>query len=62
MDDPRTYETCGDCMYLRIDRSGTCWPYCEGKYKPEKGKVKLWGRMSKEREKENEEKQIFNCY
>jgi len=44
MDDPRTYETCGDCIYLRIDRDATCWPYCKGEYKPENGKIKLWKR------------------
>lgn len=50
LDDPRTYETCGDCMYLRIDRDATCWPYCRGKYKPEDGKSNYGRGMLKESE------------
>lgn len=37
--DPRTTETCGDCMYLIYDEEWTCWEDCKGKYKPGRKKT-----------------------
>jgi hypothetical protein len=37
--DFRTYETCGDCMYLIYDEEGSCWGYCHGKFKPGRKKT-----------------------
>lgn len=33
-EDPRTTESCNDCMYLVYDEDWTCWAHCRGKYKP----------------------------
>ncbi len=33
LEDPRTKETCGDCMWLILDLDASCWEYCYGEYK-----------------------------
>lgn len=33
MEDPRSFETCGDCMWLYYDDEASCWEFCKGKYK-----------------------------
>ena len=28
--DERDLEKCGDCMWIKYDKEGTCWEFCKG--------------------------------